>query len=350
MKSEMVIGKPLLGHRLKIQKAILTWYDRHRILHPWREHWEKSGDPYVILLSEIMLQQTTLQAVTPAYKEFYKNYPTIEALARADEESIRIASKGLGYYRRFGNLLRTAKLIKAKGRWPKEYRDWLALPGIGDYTASAIVSICFGQPQFVVDGNIERVLFRLLDLRGEVKPFKKDMKAIGNQLIALDRPGDFNQGMMELGQTVCSKSGKPICRLCPLKGVCLARRNDTQDLALPVKVKIAFQEVHVRMVIYRKKGRYGIIKRPNDAMFLKNTYGFPYTVQEDQTESGRYEEIGQFKHSITKYKLKVRVEWGKSRAPLGMEWLDKKDLEKRLYSNFDRKAWALLSPPITQMA
>jgi len=202
-------GKSLAAFR----KALLQWYDDHRRSLPWRE----TQDPYRIWISEIMLQQTRVAAVLDYYRRFLEQFPNVQALAAASEDSVLATWSGLGYYRRARMLHQCAKHIVEKlgGRFPQNSEALLALPGIGPYTAAAVASIAFAEPVAVVDGNVERVLERLtgIDL---AKPQSWQQ---ARSLLDHSRPGDFNQAMMELGATVCLPRA-PQCLVCPVGKWC----------------------------------------------------------------------------------------------------------------------------------
>ncbi len=207
-----------------LQRKLLEWYDHHRRDLPWRQ----SSDPYSIWVSEIMLQQTRVAAVTEHYRAFLKRFPTIGALARAREEDVLAEWSGLGYYRRARMLHKAAQFVvnQLKGNLPATAEELRALPGIGAYTAAAIASIAHGEAVAVVDGNVERVLCRIsgweLGSRGGGAALKRQIDALAGQLVDPRRPGDFNQAMMELGATVCLPRN-PLCRTCPLAGMCKTR-------------------------------------------------------------------------------------------------------------------------------
>ena len=198
------------------QQRLLVWFDQHKRDLPWR----RDRDPYRVWLSEIMLQQTRVAAVTDHYERFLRRFPSIEKLASAREATVLAAWSGLGYYRRARMLHAAAKKIVKEhgGKLPGKAEDLLALPGIGRYTASAIASIAFDEPVAVVDGNVERVLQRVhgKNLAGE------DLWRAAGDLLSRQRPGDFNQAMMELGATVCLPR-QPQCLLCPVSDLCATR-------------------------------------------------------------------------------------------------------------------------------
>ena len=211
LQSTAITGKDLVCFR----RALLRWYDQHRRDLPWRA----TRDPYRIWLSEIMLQQTRVAAVLEHYRIFLERFPNVQALAAASEEAVLGAWSGLGYYRRARMLHRCAGQIAEQhgGCFPRNAEALLALPGIGRYTAAAIASIAFAEPVAVVDGNVERVLQRLLG----IKLTAIDLAAPqtwphAQALLARSRPGDFNQAMMELGATVCVPRA-PRCAACPVR-------------------------------------------------------------------------------------------------------------------------------------
>lgn len=199
-----------------LRRSLLSWYDRNRRDLPWR----KSRDPYRVWISEIMLQQTRVAAVLPRYEKFLGRFPSVGALASAKEASVLTEWSGLGYYRRARNLHRAAQTIARErgGQLPRAAKDWRTLPGVGQYTAAAIASIAFGEPVAVRDGNVDRVLGRLLGdaLAGQAA------WSVAQELLDPKRPGDFNQAMMELGATICLP-GQPVCRECPVRKLCRTR-------------------------------------------------------------------------------------------------------------------------------
>jgi A/G-specific adenine glycosylase len=197
----------------RFRQALLRWYDQHHRNLPWR----KTRDPYRIWLSEIMLQQTRVAAVVDHYRIFLKRFPHVQALAAATEDAVLAAWSGLGYYRRARMLYQCAREIVRKhgGRFPQTAEGLQALPGIGRYTAAAVASIAFAEPVAVVDGNVERVLQRLTGIDLTTPQTWQRAQA----LLAISRPGDFNQAMMELGATVCVP-GQPRCPNCPVRKWC----------------------------------------------------------------------------------------------------------------------------------
>jgi len=211
-----------------IPAALLSWYDGHHRDLPWRTppaalRAGKRPDPYHVWLSEIMLQQTTVEAVKPYFRRFTTLWPTVEALASADPDDIMKAWAGLGYYSRARNLRKCAEEVVSKhgGLLPQNEDALKALPGIGDYTAAAVAAIAFDRPAAVVDGNVERVVARLTALERPVREAKPEIKSFVRRITPEDRPGDFAQAMMDLGATICTPRN-PACFLCPLSGACIA--------------------------------------------------------------------------------------------------------------------------------
>jgi A/G-specific adenine glycosylase len=208
----------------RVRGKLLSFFDERQRILPWRNQ----SDPYRIWVSEIMLQQTRVDAVIPYYERWLVRFPTLHSLAAADPEAVLRAWEGLGYYSRARNLQHAARRVMEQhgGRLPRDYALLRALPGIGDYTAGAIASIAFGQAEPAVDGNARRVLCRLLDLPN---PSARDLRRIAKRLVPADRPAAFNQALMELGATICT-ARKPACLRCPLRQSCRARAHDTVAL------------------------------------------------------------------------------------------------------------------------
>jgi A/G-specific adenine glycosylase len=207
---------------------LLAWYDRHRRTLPWRAPPGEAADPYLVWLSEIMLQQTTVTAVAPYYMRFVARFPSVAKLAAADIEDVLKLWAGLGYYARARNLHACAKAVAARGAFPDREEALLALPGIGPYTAAAIAAIAFDRKASPVDGNVERVVTRLFAIEQQLPSAKPTIRALAAQLVPDRRSGDFAQAMMDLGATVCTPKA-PACMLCPFAGSCVARpRGDAE--------------------------------------------------------------------------------------------------------------------------
>jgi A/G-specific adenine glycosylase len=206
---------------------LLAWYDRHARDLPWRALPERGAqapaDPYRVWLSEVMLQQTTVEAVKPYFARFLARWPDVASLAAAPEEEVLKAWAGLGYYSRARNLKKCAEEVVARhgGRLPAEIAELRALPGIGAYTAAAVAAIAHGRPAAVVDGNVERVVARLRAIETPLPAAKAEIAAAVADMVPAERPGDFAQAMMDLGATICTPR-RPSCIVCPLARGCRA--------------------------------------------------------------------------------------------------------------------------------
>ena len=205
---------------------LLGWYDRHHRDLPWRVSPPMAArgvtpDPYRVWLSEVMLQQTTVQAVKSYFALFTSRWPTVDALAQADSEDVMKAWAGLGYYARARNLKKCAEAVASRhaGVFPDTEDGLKSLPGIGDYTAAAIAAIAFNRRSAVLDGNVERVISRLYAIETPLPAAKPEMRALVAAMTPADRPGDFAQGMMDLGATICTPR-RPACALCPFNAAC----------------------------------------------------------------------------------------------------------------------------------
>lgn len=206
-----------------VSDLLLDWYDIHARVLPWRA---RPGDPppapYHVWLSEIMLQQTTVQAVRPYFERFIDTWPTVESLAAAPEEDVMAAWAGLGYYSRARNLVKAARAVAALGRFPETEAELKDLPGLGAYTAAAVAAIAFGRRAVVVDANVERVVARLFAIAVPLPKARKEIRARADEITPATRSGDFAQAMMDLGSGICT-SRDPKCLLCPLAGNCRAK-------------------------------------------------------------------------------------------------------------------------------
>ena len=257
----------------KLPFALLPWYYENRRELPWRQDQE----PYHIWLSEIMLQQTRVEAVKGYYARFLQALPTLEDLANADDELLHKLWEGLGYYSRVRNLKKAAQIILEdySGAFPGEYEKILALPGIGEYTAGAICSIAFGQKTPAVDGNVLRLISRLtdddtpIDLPAVKKAVQEELKKIYPE-----NAGDFTQALMELGATVCGPNRKPECEICPCCDFCLGHQKGTAEV-LPVRLPKRQRRLEHRTVfILSCDGFYALQKRP-DTGLLAGLWQFP---------------------------------------------------------------------------
>ena len=231
-----------LVNQLDIKKKLIVWYDQNAREFPWRISpvFSKEGikpDPYHVWLSEIMLQQTGVKVVEPYFLRFINKWPNIHSLQQASETDILNLWSGLGYYRRARNLKACAEIVcsKYQGNFPKNERLLMKLPGIGKYTAAAILTIAFGIPSVVVDGNIERIVARLFALQGTLEKLKPQIRECMLSISSNDRPGDFAQAMMDLGSIIC-KPINPKCSNCPIASSCNSYKNGT-TLSIPEKAK-----------------------------------------------------------------------------------------------------------------
>jgi len=253
----------------QIRQELLLWYRCHRRDLPWRT----AQDPYRIWVSEVMLQQTQVERVRQYYPKFLDRFPTLESLARASLDEVLKAWEGLGYYARARNLHRAAQIVLRDygGKIPRSREELLKLPGIGRYTAGAILSIAFGQDEPVVDANVRRVLSRLFAIRQAQA--HRELEELARKLLPSGQAGLFNQALMDLGATICV-AHKPRCLICPLAKPCEARRLGIQD-KLPIGPR-ARPKPHydVAVGIVWKDGKILITKRPDDTL-LGGLWEFP---------------------------------------------------------------------------
>lgn len=335
------------------QKRIVQWYLENKAAHPWRLHWYANKNPYPIWVSEIMLQQTTLKAMIPVYEKFIRRFPTLKTLALASEEEIKQCVQGLGYYRRFSLLHKGVQQILESStpriQWPQSYQEWLEIPGVGDYTASALSSIALNEAVPVLDGNVIRVLCRIFDLREAPNEPKliKNLKIISQKLVHQKSPGDYNQGIMELGQKIC-RPLNPQCTECPVSKSCKSFEKKSTHLAPAPKKRKELEEVRLKVYILKKNNLYGIYTRASNAKFLKNTLGFVTELEEKKSRKTASSEtcLGRVKHNITHHKItaEVHVVHSKKIHPSLLKkisWLSKEDVKPQLVSSLDLKSWGL---------
>jgi A/G-specific adenine glycosylase len=308
----MQIKTSMRNEPKKFRRRLFAWYDRHRRDLPWRAN----RDPYRIWLSEIMLQQTRVAAVIEHYQEFLRRFPTVEKLAAARESMVLATWSGLGYYRRARMLHAAAKVVVREygGKFPTTAEAWRALPGVGRYTAAAIASIVFDEPVAVVDGNVERVLLRVSGTRltGE------ELWEAANRLLDAERPGDFNQAMMELGAVVCTPR-TPACLTCPVVELCVTR-GETAPTAKPAQQKK--REIHY--ALDHRDEEVFLIRRARDASLMPGMWELPELASVNVAGSPAFT----LRHSITVTNYTVRVWHAAAPSRVAGKWIPLERLGK----------------------
>ena len=263
-------GAPSLG---TAAQRLLEWFSLNARDLPWRS----TQDAYAILVSEVMLQQTQVDTVVPAYRGWMERFPDLETLAAASQEEVLKAWEGLGYYARALNLQRSARLVIEHhgGRVPREDEELLALPGIGRYTAGAVQSIAFGLPRVAVDGNVERVLCRFLDIDSPARDRRNQVLfgRVIREMMEENPPGDVSQALMELGALVCLPR-KPRCAVCPFEEACLARSRGTVPERPVPRPRKATQAIQAAVAILTDGERIFLQKRPPEGL-MANLWEFP---------------------------------------------------------------------------
>ena len=303
--------------RRRFREPLLRWYDENRRDLPWR----RTSDPYAIWVSEIMLQQTRVGAVLDHYRRFLKQFPTVRALANAKEQAVLAAWSGLGYYRRARNLHAAAKVIafERDGQFPRTAEALLELPGIGRYTAAAIASIAFGERQAVVDGNVERVLARVT---GNPELSQSESWEMAQALLSPERPGDFNQAMMELGATICLPR-EPKCLACPVVKQCATRG------AYPNRRREERVQRDVCLGLARSKRGVWLLQRSPSLSLMPGMWELP------EIEPNGHAPLARFKHSILATDFQVAVY--ESEAAGNGRWVRESALPKIALTGLARK-------------
>src|SRR4029077_12447103 len=319
-----------------IRRKLLRWYDKHRRDLPWR----RTRDPYAIWIAETMLQQTQVATVAPYYERFLRELPTVDALYRAPLRKVLALWSGLGYYRRAENLKKSAREIVRKygGHLPEDYDTLLTLPGVGDYTAGALMSIAFAKYYPAIDAISYRVLSRLLDPKND-----KELRQEATLLVPRSRPGYFNQGLMELGATVCTPKD-PRCPRCPLAAHCAARAMGRRPEKVATKKSGLIQDIEWPLAILRRDQKILLRQRLGDGL-LSGLWEFPgaertagkslrqsLAIQLAELSRALQPErrIGEFRHSITNHTI---------RSPVYLI-----DLPKAMRLRLPNRRWRWLAP------
>jgi len=282
---------------------LLAWYDLHRRRLPWRE--EVSA--YRTWVSEIMLQQTRVAAVIPYFQRFMAAFPTVEALAETDSEQLMKLWEGLGYYSRARNLQKAAKLIVERGAFPQTYEEVIALPGIGDYTAGAILSIAFGQAVPAVDGNVLRVAARIIGSEENIldAAVHRRLRAMMAEAMPKERPGEFNQALMDLGATVCLPKGEVLCGECPARSFCAAAAQGRQK-ELPVRISKTKRRTEEKTVFLLLRGSDVALRRRPESGLLAGLWEYPHT-EGALDESGAAQQLAQWGLTPIKWVKSLRA-------------------------------------------
>lgn len=298
--------------------ALLVWYDRRRRDLPWRAKPGEIADPYAVWLSEIMLQQTTVEAVKPYFAAFLARWPTVEALAGAPLEDVMKAWAGLGYYARARNLHACARRValEREGRFPRTESELLALPGVGPYTAAAIAAIAFDERCVAVDGNVERVVSRLFAVAEPPRAAKRELRERARALLPRERPGDFAQALMDLGAIICTPR-RPKCDLCPFVSACeAARRGAVEDfpvkgpkLAKPRRKGAAFVARSGDATLLRTRATRGLLGGMTE--FPSTPFGEDFDARAARAHApftARWRELpGKVEHVFTHFSLELTV-------------------------------------------
>ena len=313
-----------------ITKKILNWYDLNKRALPWRKIVSQSKKHYYTLVSEFMLQQTQVVTVIPYFNRFINKIPNLKKLSKTPDRELIKLWEGLGYYSRVRNLKKTAKIIISKyhGEIPNNYEDLISLPGIGNYTANAILAIAFNKSYIPLDGNIERVLKRYLYL-------KKDKEIQKNNLIEKksifgisSRASDYAQALMELGAMIC-KPKNPECSGCPISKNCKSYKKKDFDLA---KITKKNKEKYFILKVYKKNQKYLLVKNTR-FNFLKNLAIFP---MEELSNPKNFNENLYFRMSNMNMKIKIQYLKNVKRFPSSY-WFDRRKLDNYMLPTFTKK-------------
>jgi A/G-specific adenine glycosylase len=304
---------------------LLAWYDRHARRLPWRARPGETADPYRVWLSEIMLQQTSVAMATPFYERFTHSWPTVDALAAAEDAAVMAAWAGLGYYARARNLLACARTVAASGsRFPDTEEALRRLPGVGRYTAAAVAAIAFGRRAVVVDANVERVVARLFAVDVPLPGGRRAIDAHADAVTPATRAGDFAQAMMDLGATICVPR-RPACGICPLTEACLGRRTGAPE-TFPIKPAKTAKPVRHGTIFWLEADNHVLLERRPASGLLGGMRALPTGPWiagspglTDAPADLPWRFVGQGRHVFTHFTLEYSVM--KAEAPdIGKDW------------------------------
>ena len=313
-----------------VTKKILNWYDLNKRSLPWRKNVSFQKRQYYTLVSEFMLQQTQVATVIPYFKRFIKNIPDLKSLSKVQNKKLIKLWEGLGYYSRARNLKKTAQNIikNYNGKLPKNFEDLLSLPGIGNYTASAILSIAFNKPYIPLDGNIERVLKRYLYLKKEKDIKKENLIKKKSVFGTSSRSSDYAQALMELGALIC-KPINPLCYKCPISKKCMSLQKRDFDIVKNNKKK---KEKYFILKVFKKDQRYLLIKNTK-FNFLKNLTIFP---MEELSKPKNFNENLNFK--MSNMNMNIKIEYLKKNENFHSPyWIDEKKINSYMLPSFTKK-------------
>ena len=313
-----------------ITKKILKWYDLNKRSLPWRKSVSLQKRQYYTLVSEFMLQQTQVVTVIPYFNKFIKDIPSLKILAKINNQKLIKLWEGLGYYSRARNLKKTAKFIikNFKGKIPQNLEDLKSLPGIGNYTASAILAIAFNKPYIPLDGNVERVLKRYLYLKKD-KEIQKDNLIQKKTIFGISlRSSDYAQALMELGALIC-KPSNPLCSQCPISNKCKSFKKNDFELTKNIKKSI---DKYFLLKVYKRDNRYLLIKNTK-FNFLKNLTIFP---MEELSKQKNFNENLNFKLSNMNMNIKIQY-LRNSNNFQKPRWVEEKKLDNYILPSFTKK-------------
>ena len=313
-----------------VTKKILKWYDLNRRILPWRRNVSLQRRQFYTLISEFMLQQTQVTTVIPYFQKFIKNIPNLQTLAKIPDRKLLKLWEGLGYYSRARNLKKTAKIIlrNFKGKLPNNLEDLISLPGIGSYTASAILAIAFNKPYIPLDGNIERVLKRYLYLKKNKEIQKENLIQKKSIFGVSSRSSDYAQALMELGALIC-KPNNPICNQCPISKNCKSYKMKDYTLTKNIKKN---KDKYFVLKVYKKNQKYLLIKNTKFS-FLKNLSIFPMI---ELSNPKNFNKNLNFKMSNMNMNIKIQYLKDNRKFPLSY-WIDRKKLNSYILPSFTKK-------------
>lgn len=321
-----------------LTQSLLEWFDQNGRDLPWRFKGGAHPDPYVIFVSEIMLQQTTVKTVIPYFERFMRRFPNVETLASASEDEVYQYWQGLGYYSRARSMLQSAQMVvqQYNGKFPNTVKEISKLKGFGPYTVASFAALAYNLPETVVDGNVMRIICRMYHLTEPLDAIQETVKQMAGKLTSKQRSADYASAIMDLGATICTPKN-PQCPLCPWQSACLsAGKSDVEQI--PLRKKLDKKEVFGNVyVIFNKNGDILIRKRTEKGL-LSGLYEFPWSESvlfADAVDTGK-----EVTHIFTHIKLTLKIYKGHAdMIKMDGTFVSVNDLEKYAFSTLMKKVW-----------
>ena len=323
-------------NKITQSKELLSWYEAQGRDLPWRVKGGAHPNPYIVFVSEIMLQQTTVKTVIPYFKKFMKRFPDIESLAQASEEEVYKYWQGLGYYSRARSLHEAAKTIKEQGKFPQTREEVLKLKGIGNYTVSSFLALAFNKPETIIDGNVIRIITRLYHLTEPTEKIQNIIRQKAEELTDKESPADYASAIMDLGALICTPKN-PQCLLCPWQAECRSRGEADLE-AIPYKKQLAKPLKQGNVYIIQNSHHQVFIRKRTQKGLLSGLYEFPWSEEKLFSELPQQDTQKEITHVFTHFKLVLhiyKIQTEQMSEP--GQWVERENLSNYPFSTLMKK-------------